>query len=72
MSHSKKGIVFDYRALRLIMGLIAFSLPFVVTLISATSLSSISASYHTDGRDIFVELCPKVVYGRFRQRVVLM
>jgi len=54
MSHSKKGIVFDYRALRLIMGLIAFSLPIVVTVLAADPLSSISASYYTDGRDAFV------------------
>jgi hypothetical protein len=54
MSHSKRGIVFDYRALRLIMGLIAFSLPIVVTVLATGPLSSISAPYYTDGRDAFV------------------
>lgn len=54
MSHSKRSIVFDYRALRLIMGLIAFSLPIVVTVLATDPLSSISASYYTDGRDAFV------------------
>jgi len=46
--------VFDYRALRLLVGLIAFALPIVVTLVSSTQLSSISASYHTEARDAFV------------------
>jgi hypothetical protein len=46
--------VFDYRALRLLMGLIAFALPFVVSIFSSTTLSSISASYYTEGRDAFV------------------
>lgn len=49
-----RSVVFDYRALRLLMGLIALALPFVVTAISATELSSISASYHTEARDWFV------------------
>jgi hypothetical protein len=48
--------VFDYRALRLLVGLVAFALPFVVMLISSTPLSSISASYHTKARDVFVGL----------------
>lgn len=47
-------LVFDYRALRLLMGLIALSLPFVVSLLSTTALTSISASYHTNARDAFV------------------
>ena len=46
--------VFDYRALRLLMGLIALALPFIVTLVSSTQLSSISASYFTEARDAFV------------------
>jgi len=54
MITSKRGKVFDYRALRLLMGCIAFSLPFVVSLISSASLSSISASYYTEARDAFV------------------
>jgi len=48
------SIVFDYRVLRLLIGLIALSLPFVVSLISCLKLSSISASYHTEARDAFV------------------
>lgn len=54
MKNDEKGKVFDYRALRLLMGLIAFALPFVVSCISSNSLSSISASYHTEARDAFV------------------
>lgn len=44
----------DYRALRLLMGLIAFFLPIIVWLRSGVELTSISASYHTDARDWFV------------------
>ena len=54
MKTKNKGTVFDYRALRLLMGLIALALPFVVSLISSSPLSSISASYHTEARDAFV------------------
>ena len=54
MTINNSGIVFDYRALRLLVGLIAFALPFVVSLISSSPLSSISASYHTEARDAFV------------------
>lgn len=46
--------VFDYRALRLLVGLIAFALPITVSIVSKIQLSSISASYHTNARDIFV------------------
>jgi hypothetical protein len=49
-----KDLVFDPRALRLTVGLIAFLLPFVVIIINTRMTSSISASYHTDARDIFV------------------
>lgn len=48
--------VFDYRALRLLMGIIAISLPIVVSLRSSLPLSSISASYYTESRDFFVGL----------------
>lgn len=51
-NHLKK--VFDYRALRLILGFIAFSLPFVVSIMTTTRLTSISASYFTESRDVFV------------------
>ena len=33
-------IVFDYRALRVLMGIIALALPFVVTLLSSVQLTS--------------------------------
>jgi hypothetical protein len=46
--------VFDYRALRLLVGLIAFALPIVVSLLSSIQISSISASYYTEARDAFV------------------
>ena len=46
--------VFDYRALRLLMGLIAFSLPFATSGISTTRLASISASYYTEAHDVFI------------------
>jgi len=54
MTTKKRDKVFDYRALRLLIGLIAFSIPFVVSFLSSSSLSSISASYHTEARDAFV------------------
>jgi len=49
-----RGKVFDYRALRLLMGVIALSMPFVVRALAGESLSSISASYYTAARDAFV------------------
>jgi len=49
-----KYLVFDYKALRLMVGLIAFSLPFVVIIVNWSVTSSISASYHTKVRDVFV------------------
>jgi hypothetical protein len=48
--------IFDYKALRLMVGVIAFILPFLVTLVAHAELSSISYSYHTDARDYFVGL----------------
>lgn len=53
-SESKQNLVFDYRALRLTVGFVAFGLPIVTWLISSASISSISASYHTEARDVFV------------------
>lgn len=49
-----KNKVFDYRTLRLLMGIIAFLMPIAVVIFSKSALSSISASYYTDSRDIFV------------------
>jgi hypothetical protein len=54
MNSENRDVDFDYRALRLLVGLIAFLLPVVVTLISCCPLSSISASYYTAGRDALV------------------
>ncbi|MGV6826648.1 MAG: hypothetical protein ACWA5Q_06705 [bacterium] len=51
---SKTNVVFDYRALRLLMGLIALLLPAAVTWIATMPLSSISASYYSESRDVFV------------------
>ena len=54
MSANSYNSVFDYRALRLLMGLIAILIAPVVIIISSESLSSISASYYTNARDVFV------------------
>ena len=56
MKTNAQSILLDYRTLRLLMGLIAFLLPPVVTLIASTALPSISASYYTQARDEFVGL----------------
>lgn len=54
MATQNPTTVFDYRALRLLVGCIALALPFIVNLMSSSPLSSISASYYTEARDIFV------------------
>jgi len=54
MKFESSSPVFDYKTLRLLLGIIAFTLPFVVTLMARTQLSSISASYFTEARDWFV------------------
>jgi len=46
--------VFDYRLLRFTVGLIALLLAPLVVLLATTPLSSISASYYTEARDVFV------------------
>lgn len=56
MEHQGKSAVFDYLALRLLMGLIALFIPFIVSWISSASLTSISASYYSEARDAFVGL----------------
>jgi hypothetical protein len=43
--------IFDYKALRLMLGIIALTLPFIVTAIAQMPLPSISASYFTEARD---------------------
>ena len=50
--------VFDYLTLRALIGIIALALPFAVSLVARLSdgkiLPSISASYYSSGRDLFV------------------
>ena len=46
--------VFDYRGLRFAMGCVALSLSFLVVWIAKVPLSSISVSYYTGARDVFV------------------
>src|SRR5215831_16549908 len=54
--HKARIAVFDYRALRLTIGVIAFALPIVVSALAGMRLTSISASYYTAARDSFVGL----------------
>lgn len=54
MTDLNNNKVFDYRALRLLIGIIAFAIPICVSLISSVPLPSISASYCSEARDIFV------------------
>ena len=49
-----KSMVFDYRALRFLMGFIALAMPLIVTVRAEVALTSISASYYTSARDLFV------------------
>ena len=52
---SSRNRTFDYVTLRLLVGLIAFAIPLVVSFLARpTALESISASYHTDAQDAFV------------------
>lgn len=54
-ANSSRNRSFDYVTLRLLMGLIAFALPILVTyLAQPVQLDSISASYHTNAQDAFV------------------
>jgi hypothetical protein len=48
--------IFDYRVLRLLIGLIAFSMPVFAKLNSSEPIASISGSYWTGNRDVFVGL----------------
>jgi hypothetical protein len=54
MEPRHRTVVFDYQVTRFVIGMIALTLPFVVSIVSAGPLSSISASYFTCARDIFV------------------
>jgi len=53
-SASQEKLVFDYRTLRLIVGAIAFLLPWVDIWLAGKVSSSISEFYHTNARDVFV------------------
>lgn len=55
-SEPRQNPVFDYRTLRLMVGLVAFTLPLFAVFLSSRPIPSISASYHTESRDIFVGL----------------
>jgi len=50
----KETLVFDYHTIRGLIGLIAMSFPFVVWILASRITDSISWSYHTNARDIFV------------------
>lgn len=54
MEKERQKEIFDYRTLRFVIGVIAFSLPFIVSFVASVSLPSISASYYTEARDGFV------------------
>ena len=58
-----KDLVFDPRALRLIVGLIAFLLPFVVIIINSEMTSSISGNEHPASSELQYG-CPLLCYRR--------
>jgi hypothetical protein len=51
---SKENLVFDYRTIRGLIGLITLLLPAAVSILATEALDSISWSYYTDARDVFV------------------
>jgi len=53
-SESKQYLAFDYRTIRLMIGLIAIFFPFVVGILASGIIDSISWAYHTDARDFYV------------------
>jgi len=53
-NESKENLVFDYHTIRGLIGLIAMSFPFVVWALASRITDSISWSYHTNARDVFV------------------
>src|SRR5258706_1086653 len=55
-SESNNNLVFDYHTIRLLIGLIALSFPWVVSIRAYRITPSISWSYYTDARDLFVGL----------------
>ena len=62
--HEKGGVMsnainqrphaFNYQLQRLMIGALSFALPVLVMIIGCSDLTSISASYHTASRDLFV------------------
>ena len=54
MAFNNTAPIFDYKALRLLMGIIAIAIAPLVSVIAAESLASVSASYHSNARDWFV------------------
>ena len=55
IKQSRESLVFDYRTLRLIIGVLAFAFPTMVYALTGKITTSISASYHEDAtRDVFV------------------
>lgn len=54
MTTNDTSLIFDYKALRLLMGIIAITLAPIVSIIASMSLSSVSASYYTEARDVFI------------------
>lgn len=55
--------LFDYKTLRLFVGLIALCLPFVVSLASSNRLNSISAAYYSEAKYLLIVLL--VLVGLF-------
>jgi hypothetical protein len=53
---SQRVPTFSSESIRLMVGLITFILPILVSIISFTRLTSISASYYTKAHDVFVGL----------------
>ena len=53
-SESKEYLAFDYRAIRLMIGLIAIFFPLVVRIFASKITDSISWAYHTNARDFYV------------------
>jgi len=51
---SRRDNLFDYKTLRFLLGLIALSLPFTVSLASSTRLYSISGAYYSDAKYILI------------------
>ena len=53
LNQETQNKAFDYRFLRLLIGIIAFAMPIIVWIFSTDELLSISASYYTNMREIF-------------------